>query len=94
VTTDPIAVPAWDPDAPTDAARMLRCSRRRVFQLLAAGELERVERLGKHTLVTVESINARLGRKQRSAKRKQRSVSGFRPFSRADLNTDRVLRVV
>lgn len=42
------------------AASMLHCGRTRVFEMLRSGELRRVPRTGRATLVTVESITARL----------------------------------
>lgn len=65
-----------------DAARMLYCSPRRVFQLLADGRLRRV-RFGKLTLVGVESITALLAppTPKGSGRGKQR-VDGLRAHER------------
>ena len=43
-----------------EAAKELRCSRRRVFDLLADGTLTRGPRFGKQTVVTAESVAAAL----------------------------------
>ncbi|MCP3137536.1 hypothetical protein [Pyxidicoccus xibeiensis] len=42
------------------AASRLRCSRRRVFELLAAGTLVRGPKYGRRTVITAESVNAAL----------------------------------
>ncbi|WP_395856562.1 helix-turn-helix domain-containing protein [Cystobacter fuscus] len=39
-----------------EAASRLRCSRRQVFNLLAAGTLARAPKYGRKTVVTVESV--------------------------------------
>jgi hypothetical protein len=61
-----------------DAARMLHCKRTRVFEMLKAGELKRVPRTGRETLVTVESITARLT-PPAPRKRPASTYSGFQP---------------
>ncbi len=43
-----------------EAAAHLRCSRRRVFELLADGTLTRGPKYGKRTVVTAESVEAAL----------------------------------
>lgn len=82
---EPLAVPV------DEAAARMRCSRRRIFQLLADGKLRRV-RYGRQTLVGVESIDAAMGQ---TAQPKYRApaLPGFRPFTRADLQRRRVERM-
>jgi excisionase family DNA binding protein len=43
-----------------EAATRLRCSRRRVFELLADGTLQRGPKYGKQTVITAESVAAAL----------------------------------
>jgi excisionase family DNA binding protein len=43
-----------------EAAARLRCSRRRVFELLAAGTLARGPKYGRRTVITAESVEAAL----------------------------------
>jgi excisionase family DNA binding protein len=43
-----------------EAASRLRCSRRRVFELLAAGTLARGPKYGRRTVITAESVEAAL----------------------------------
>jgi excisionase family DNA binding protein len=53
-----------------EAARVLGCSKRRVEQLLKEGSLRAGPRFGKRAMVTVESIEAALQPKRRSATRR------------------------
>lgn len=83
----PLAVPV------KQAAELLHCGRTRVFELLNTGALRRV-RIGRATLVGVESISALLAPPEPEAPRKpHRPVSGYRPFTRDDLKRNRVLGV-
>lgn len=43
-----------------EAAAKLRCSRRRIFELLADGTLIRGKRYGKRTVIVAESVSAAL----------------------------------
>lgn len=43
-----------------ETSTALKCSKRRVFELLAAGILVRGRRFGKFTVVTAESVQAAL----------------------------------
>lgn len=43
-----------------EAAALLRCGRRRVFELIADGTLTKAPRYGRHTVVTTESVHAAL----------------------------------
>jgi len=72
-----------------DAARMLHCGRTRVFEMLRTGELRRVPRTGRETLVTVESITARL---MPTAPRRPRTSARCSDFQPVDLN--RIRRVL
>lgn len=42
----------------TEAAGLLRCSRAKVFRLIAEGVLQRAASYGRHTLVLAESVTA------------------------------------
>jgi hypothetical protein len=57
-----VPLPAPIATLPTvdETADLLRCSRRRVFELIAEGTLVRGPRYGRRTVVTLESIEAAL----------------------------------
>ena len=73
----PLAIPV------AEACALLHCGRTRIFELLASGRLRRV-RIGRKTLVGVESINALLAPPE-PKRSPRRARSGFVPFTREEL---------
>jgi excisionase family DNA binding protein len=59
------------------AAERLGCSRRRVFELLAAGKLKRAAKLGRRAMVTVASVDRALQPSTKAVRPRTPSPAGF-----------------
>ena len=59
------------------AAARLGCSRRRVFELLASGGLKRATKVGRHAMVSVDSVDRALMPSVKVRKRQVSSPAGF-----------------
>lgn len=75
-----------------EAAALLDCSRKFIFDQIADGKLKRGPKRGKHTTVTLRSLEQVLNPNER-VPRRPRSSDKFEPFTVDDLSSRRVVGV-